>query len=132
MAAAKKSEKYFADAAADLRADFAFRQPLTEANAPWAERIDRCVAVSLHVRRGDYVSDPRTNAANGVCSIDYYHAAVGHIAGRVDAPEFFVFSDDIAWARDNLDIDFTGGTMVTFEFTEPQETADSFSKSWGR
>lgn len=99
-----QSEKYFADVADDLRADFAFRQPLSEANAAWAERIGRCAAVSLHVRRGDYVSDARTHAAHGVCSLDYYRGAARQIAGRVDAPEFFVFSDDVAWARDNLDI----------------------------
>lgn len=61
-------------------------------------------AVSLHVRRGDYVSDARTHAAHGLCSIDYYRAAVRYIIDRVEAPEFFVFSDDIAWARGNLDI----------------------------
>lgn len=99
-----QSERYFADATAELRADFAFRQPLSAVNAAWAERIGCCAAVSLHVRRGDYVSDARTHAAHGVCSLDYYRAAARHIAGRVEAPEFFVFSDDIDWARDNLDI----------------------------
>ncbi len=99
-----QSQKYFADAASALRTDFAFRQPLSAENAAWAERIGRCAAVSLHVRRGDYVSDARTHAAHGVCSPDFYRAAARHIAGCVDAPEFFVFSDDIAWARDNLGI----------------------------
>lgn len=99
-----QSEKYFADTAAVLRADFAFRQPMSEVNAAWAERIDRCMAVSLHVRRGDYVSDPRTRAVLGPCPSDYYRAAMRYIAERVQTPEFFVFSDDIAWARDNLDI----------------------------
>jgi hypothetical protein len=101
-----QSEKYFAQAAAEIRADFAFRQPMSEANAAWAERIGRRNAVSLHVRRGDYLLDPKTQALLGACSPEYYLKAVGHIAARVAAPEFFVFSDDIAWARDNLDIGF--------------------------
>ncbi len=101
-----QSEKYFADAAAILRLDFAFRQPLSEANTAWTERIDRCTAVSMHVRRGDYVSDPRTRAVLGPCSLEYYRSAVRCIAERVETPEFFVFSDDIAWAKGNLDIDF--------------------------
>jgi len=101
-----QSEKYFVDVTAVLRADFAFREKLSAINAEWAERISRCAAVSLHIRRGDYVSDSRTHAAHGVCSIDYYHAAVSHIADRVDSPVFFVFSDDIPWARANFDIDY--------------------------
>lgn len=101
-----QSEKYFADAAVDLRTDFTFPQPLTESNAAWVERIGRCVAVSLHVRRGDYVSDPKTQVVLGSCSSDYYRSALRYIAERVATPEFFVFSDDIAWARDNLDISF--------------------------
>jgi hypothetical protein len=99
-----QSERYFADTTTELRSDFVFRHPLSAANAAWAERIGRCTAVSLHIRRGDYVSDARTHAAHGVCSPDYYRAAARYIAGCVDAPEFFVFSDDIAWARNNLDL----------------------------
>lgn len=101
-----QSEKYFADATAVLRDDFAFRQPMSEVNAAWAERIARCMAISLHVRRGDYVSDPKTRGILGPCSLDYYRSAVCYVAERVATPKFFVFSDDIAWARDHLDIDF--------------------------
>ena len=99
-----QSEKYFANTAVALRADFGFRQPMSEVNAALAERIDRCMAVSLHVRRGDYVSDSRTRAVLGPCSNNYYHAAMRYVAERVQNPEFFVFSDDIVWARDNLNI----------------------------
>lgn len=99
-----QSEKYFADAIDELRADFAFRQPLSEQNAAWAAQIGHCNAVSLHVRRGDYVTDARTNSMHGVCSLEYYHAAIDHILERMDAPEFFVFSDDIAWVQNNLNI----------------------------
>jgi len=102
-----QSEKYFVNATAVLRADFAFRETLSAINADWAEQISRCAAVSLHVRRGDYISESRTHATHGVCSVDYYHAAVRHIADRVDSPVFFVFSDDIAWARANLDIGYS-------------------------
>lgn len=101
-----QSEKYFLDEADLIRADFTFRQPPSAVNADVAGRIGHTAAVSLHVRRGDYVSNPRTHAAHGLCSPDYYRAAVRYIAERVEAPEFFVFSDDIAWVKDNLDIGF--------------------------
>lgn len=101
-----QSEKYFADATAAIRADFTFRQPLSAANEAIAGKVGAGgTAVSLHVRRGDYVSDARTHAALGVCSLDYYRVAVRYIVDRVEEPEFFVFSDDIAWAQANLELD---------------------------
>lgn len=101
-----QSEKYFSDVIETLRADFTFRHPLSKQNAELAGEIGQTTAVSLHVRRGDYVSDTKTNAAHGLCSLEYYRAAVLHMAGHVEHPEFFIFSDDIAWAKANLKIDF--------------------------
>lgn len=101
-----QSEKYFSDVSGTIRADFTFRHPLSNQNADLAGRIGQAMAVSLHVRRGDYLSDPKTNAAHGLCSLEYYRAAVLHIAEHVERPEFFVFSDDIAWAKANLEMDF--------------------------
>lgn len=101
-----QSEKYFREAAETIRADFAFRHSPSGKNAELAERIGQTMAVSLHVRRGDYVSDTKTNAAHGLCSLEYYRAAVLHMAEHVERPEFFVFSDDIAWVKANLKVDF--------------------------
>jgi hypothetical protein len=101
-----QSEKYFRDASETIRADFTFRHPLSKQNAETAERIGQAMAVSLHMRRGDYASNPKTNTAHGLCSLEYYRAAVLHMAEHIERPEFFVFSDDIAWVKANLKIDF--------------------------
>jgi hypothetical protein len=79
-----------------LRADFAFRQPMSEVNAALAERIDRCMAVSLHVRRGDYVSDPKTRAVLGPVRSTTIVQPCATSPSVSRRPEFFVFSDDIA------------------------------------
>lgn len=101
-----QSERYFSDAAAQIRADFAFRRPLENGNAEVSEQIRNVNSVSLHVRRGDYVSNPKTATTHGVCSLDYYRAAIRHVAERVQQPHFFVFSDDIAWVQSNLSMEF--------------------------
>lgn len=101
-----QSEKYFSSVTEVIHADFTFRQPLSKNNAELAERIGKTMAVSLHVRRGDYVTDVKANAAHGLCTMEYYRAAVLYMAEHVDQPEFFVFSDDIAWVKANLEIDF--------------------------
>ena len=99
-----QSEKYFQVHAAALRADFAFKLPLADENSSLAQKIGQVNAVSLHVRRGDYVKNPATAAMHGVCSLDYYNAAVAHILSRVDNPVFFIFSDDMPWAKENLTV----------------------------
>lgn len=101
-----QSEKYFIDNASTIRSDFIFRPPLDTRNKELAAAIGEADAASLHIRRGDYVKNPQTYAVHGVCSLDYYCAAVKYIAERVHSPHFFVFSDDIAWARENLKISF--------------------------
>ncbi len=97
-----QSEKYFADCADVLRREFTPQAPLEPANAALAARIDQVNAVSLHVRRGDYVSDPKTSRYHGTCSIDYFCRAVDYVAARVADPHLFVFSDDREWATANL------------------------------
>lgn len=100
-----QSEKYFISIESIIRADFVFKQPVLEKNQQIADEIAQRNAVSLHVRRGDYVKNTQTFATHGVCSLDYYRDAIRHIAERVEQPRFFVFSDDIAWVKDNMRID---------------------------
>ena len=97
-----QSEKYFQDAVQEIRADFAFKTPMSDRNAEIARQINGVNAVSLHVRRGDYVSNPHTNSVHGLCSLDYYRAAIRHISERIERPHLFIFSDDMAWVKDQL------------------------------
>jgi glycosyl transferase family 11 len=100
-----QSERYFSDYAATLRRELVAGVPFDPENATVAARIDAVTAVSLHVRRGDYVDDPKTSRYHGTCSLDYYRRAVEHIAARVGSPHLFVFSDDAQWTRANLHVD---------------------------
>jgi hypothetical protein len=102
-----QSERYFADIADQLRQDFTLRAPPDAANAAMLAQIQAApAAVSLHVRRGDYVSNPTTAQYHGVCSLAYYHAAIDYIAAQVAQPHYFLFTDDPAWVADNLKSNF--------------------------
>jgi len=99
-----QSEKYFADYANETRKDFTFKLPLSKKNSDLANQISSFNSVSLHVRRGDYV----TNAKNifiGVCPLSYYEETIELIKSRVESPVFFVFSDDMDWLKSNLKLD---------------------------
>lgn len=98
-----QSEEYFKPIESTIRADFTFRQPLLERNQKIADKIAHCSAISLHVRRGDYLQNIKTY---GACSLDYYQEAIRRISERVEHPIFFVFSDDISWVKENLKINF--------------------------
>lgn len=95
-----QSERYFKSIRERLRDDLTFTSALDPANADMAARIDATPhAVSVHVRRGDYL-DCGSFAA---CTPDYYRNAVDRIANDLDGPlTCFVFSNDPEWARDNL------------------------------
>jgi len=101
-----QSAEYFSDVEADVRAWFRFRRPLRGANAAVAAMIEQAPAsVSVHVRRGDYVADPEVARIHGTNPVDYYERARARLAERLESdPRFFVFSDDMGWARAHLEL----------------------------
>ena len=102
-----QSELYFADQEPALRRDLAIVDPPDADNRAVLAEIGASHAVSLHVRRGDYVSNPKIASVHGTVSEDYYRRAAALIAERSGAdPRLFVFSDDPAWAQANLDLGF--------------------------
>lgn len=85
-----------------IRRCFSFQEPADDLNRHYAKMIGECNAVSLHVRRGDYVTNQGFFEIVGVCSLDYYRNALKLIFEKVVNPVFFVFSDDIEWCKENL------------------------------
>jgi hypothetical protein len=99
-----QSERYFADAADVIRIELAAPAPTSDRDREVAEWIDDCEAVSLHVRRGDYVTSKVARETLGPCAPDYYRRAAATLTERLDSPRLFVFSDEPEWARETLDL----------------------------
>lgn len=97
-----QSEKYFMDTAEAIRKDFDFTQFSDEQNIRLADIISKVQAVSIHVRRGDYVSNPAASAFHCTCPAAFFYAAMELVVQQVDNPHFFIFSDDIHWCRKNI------------------------------
>ena len=96
-------EKYFQDYFDQLSKDFKLRSEFSDLTAEWNERISKLInPVSLHVRRGDYVSDPRTSALHNICTVNYYLEAIEEMRKRIGNYTLVVFSDDVEWVRENL------------------------------
>ncbi len=97
-----QSEKYFNKYSDVIRKDFVFKETLSTANQSFSNQIIQTNAISLHVRRGDYVTSSSANKMHGVCSLEYYQQAVNEILNRVTDPFFYIFSDDPTWVKQNL------------------------------
>jgi len=100
-----QSEKYFVAIENILREDLQVKTRLDGLNLETAEKINRCLAVSLHIRRSDYVTDAATNQTHGLLSLEYYRRAISFILHSFPAATFFVFSDDSPWVKANLHIE---------------------------
>ncbi|MDP3957988.1 MAG: alpha-1,2-fucosyltransferase [bacterium] len=95
--------RYFESIADEIRQEITLKEPLS----PYSREIEGKIKkeetpISLHVRRGFYVSDATSSAFHGVCSPEYYEAAIRYITERVKNPHFFIFSDDYPWAAENF------------------------------
>lgn len=90
-----QSPLYFAGCEGVLRERFRPAEPLGAAAQGWSDHIgaSRC-SVSLHVRRGDYVSNPGTAAVHTTLGDGYYRRAT-ELMRRIlgEEVEFFLFSD---------------------------------------
>jgi hypothetical protein len=101
-----QSEKYFSEIVDIIRKEFSFVNPPSAINQELLEKIVGCNSVSVHIRRGDYVSNPKNMEIHGVLEIDYYMQALKLIRKNVKDLHVFVFSDDLSWVRNNLKTDF--------------------------
>ena len=98
-----QSEEYFKPAEAAIRQQFVFRQPGSQFTQRLTERVLATRnSVFVHVRRGDYISNAKASQHHGVCGIDYYKQAIAYVRERIDRPQFYVFSDDLAWVSQEL------------------------------
>jgi hypothetical protein len=104
-----QSEKYFEDSVERVRDEFRFREPLSEVNKKLMQEIadGNGSAISLHVRRGDFVHNQAVSQVHGKCSMEYYRSAIKYLAERIQNPCFYVFSDDMDWVRNHLELPFS-------------------------
>lgn len=100
-----QTEQYFLHCREQLCREFRLKTPLTPENARILEDIRSCCSISLHIRRTDYLSNPYLSPP----PLEYYLRSMAEMEGRLraaDAPQeslrYFIFSDDIEWARQNL------------------------------
>lgn len=101
-----QSEKYFKDIETIIRQEFTIKSEMNVKSLAIEKQIKSINSVSLHIRRGDYVSNPHTNQFHGSCNLKYYFQCVENLTRGVKHPHFFIFSDEPEWTRANLKLPY--------------------------
>jgi hypothetical protein len=101
-----QSEEYFKGIRANLLAEFVPKEATGPENLAWIHKMISCESVSLHIRRGDYITSLSAQQHHGNLDISYYQRAVRVVKDYCSKEiEIFVFSDDLEWCKENLTFD---------------------------
>jgi len=101
-----QSEKYFKNISHILKEELTPINEQTGKDKLIADQILNSESVSIHLRRGDYITNSITNQYHGICTTKYFLKCIENITRKVSNPNFFVFSDDPDWCRKNLKIQY--------------------------
>jgi len=95
-----QSEKYFSDIRNEIRELYKFRTGvLTEHTLEYEKELtDIPDAVSIHVRRGDYLNSSSGDMYSDICTDEYYDAAIKHMLELYPQAVFYLFTNDQTWA----------------------------------
>lgn len=102
-----QSEEYFSDIEAVVRRELTLPPPMSKRDTELASRMREEASVCVVIRRGeDYT---KLSSFFGLCEPTYFRRASELISQRVGTPRFYVFADDVAWAKEQLAL---GGPTV--------------------
>lgn len=100
-----QSEKYFSDYREDLINEFKPKAEFNQYQTEIRDLILQNTSCSVHIRRGDYISNTSANNTHGICSSAYFTKAIKYFESYGIANSnftLFVFSDDIEWCEKNI------------------------------
>ncbi|MCR5652102.1 MAG: alpha-1,2-fucosyltransferase [Lachnospiraceae bacterium] len=136
------SEEYYRDRLDEIKEFFVFPDEDRMGVKDTADLIREKTSVSLHVRRGDYLSAVYDGKFVSL-GMDYYRKAADHILSLYPDARFFVFSDDKDYITDNFDwlrdkVTVTGNSgadsykdMYLMSICDHNITANSTFSTWG-
>lgn len=93
-------EKYYEDMIPLLQERLQFPASNSEKQQACIEQMKTENAVSLHVRRTDYLTTADGKRYMGICTDAYYEQAISYMKENVENPVFYIFSDDVAYCKE--------------------------------
>jgi len=92
------NEKYFKDSSDVLTKEFTLKKK-SDSFLSKEFQITNRNSVSIHIRRGDYLTNEGYNNLFGVLGIEYYNNAISYIKKYNYSPFFYIFTDDVEWTK---------------------------------
>lgn len=86
-----------------LLEEFTPKHALLPENKELYKKITQTNSICISIRRGDYVTVAEYDKIYNICGKEYFEKAVELMKQKVSEPVFVVFSDDVQWAKENLD-----------------------------
>lgn len=96
-------ERYYVDIIPLLQEKIVFPGSADPRNNELVRKTGHENSVSLHIRRKDYLTVADGKRYMGICTDAYYESAVKYIMEHVENPVFYIFSDDLDYARTHFD-----------------------------
>lgn len=97
-----QSEKYFKNIKEIILDQFIINQQISIYTKEIEKQIRNSKnSCSIHVRRGDFINNTNITI-HGMCDIEYYKRAMKFLEQKERDINYFIFSCDIDWVKDNL------------------------------
>ena len=107
-----QTEEYFKNIRTEILKSFSIKNEPSVKSKEIINLAHKNESVSLHVRRGDYVTNKNASKFHGLMGEEYYKKAISIINKKIKNPKYFIFSDEINWVKKNFDLP-KGSIFVT-------------------
>ena len=97
-----QSYKYFHEIKNLLYAEFFRDIVINDEYKKFINFVTGINSVSVHIRRGDYVTNKNANKFHGVLPYTYYESSFRFLKKKFPNAYFIIFSDDINWCKANI------------------------------
>lgn len=100
-----QNEMYFKKYSDKIKKDFTLKKSLETEEYKRIEGdmlSSKNQSVSIHIRRGDYITNENTNRHHGVLGESYYLSAIETLKKKYEIIQEYIFSDDVDWVKKNL------------------------------
>lgn len=112
-----QNECYFKEIRNRILEDFTFPKEVTDRKQDMVRQMKGSNSVSVHVRRGDYLQSGNAGIYGGICTLTYYRKAMDYMREHIQNPQFYIFTDDPEWVKQNLYED--GMCLIQHEAGDP-------------
>jgi hypothetical protein len=97
-----QSYRYFESIKKILQAEISPKLPLDAHYQNYLKQIQASTSAMVHIRRGDYVHLSSASKVHGFVGLQYYQKGMAVLLDKIPDITFFIFSDDLDWAKENL------------------------------